>query len=108
MPVLANTQGHSVLHTLPEPRYDPYARGLSQVGFGQYQGTTGNTPEQINTRVAQPQGHGGLPTSPEPQDESYSPNISPRVIFGQHQGTANTLPNIRASRPLGYSGLPSV
>ena len=84
-----------------------YARGVSQASFGQYQGT-GNTPRQIDTQVPRPQRHNGLPTSPEPQSGSYSPNVSPQAIFGRHQGTASIVPNIRALRPRGYGGLPTV
>jgi len=113
-PALANahapwSQGHNGQPTSPDPRYDLYARSVSQESFGQYQGT-GNTSRQtdVQAQVSRQRTRGGMPTLPEPQDESYSPTVAPKVIFGQ-TGAENILPNTRASRPLGgYSGLPIV
>jgi len=45
-------------------------------------------------------------TLPEPQDDQYSPKIPNKAIFGQHQGSGNSLP-LQASRPQ-YHGLPNV
>ena len=105
-PVLIDTQGswpqgYTTLPTLPEPRDDLYARGVSQFrAVSRHR----EHPQTIDTQVPPLQRRSGLPTSPELRGDSYSPNVSPgdfRTASGhsEHHAQYLSLATMRIWQP---------